>query len=83
MGEKPVTPAVPLRVQLRRSRLWTHLIRLLIRTLGAENPLLVDLPIFIKVSGKNLSVSTGDLALLDSLPDAQLALLDLQQPILA
>ena len=62
------------------SRLVIHLIRLCFTALGAEDPLLVDFPIIIKVPGKDLAVAAGDLALLDSLPNAQLALLYLQHP---
>ena len=51
--------------------------RLCISALGAENPLLVDFAVFIKVPGKDLAVAAGDFALLDSLPNAQLALLNL------
>lgn len=61
-----------------RALLPTHFIGLCIRTLGAEDPFLVNLPILIKVPGKDLAVATGDLALLDGLPNAQLALLNLQ-----
>lgn len=55
------------------------LVGLLIFALGTEDPLLVDLPILIKVPCQDWAVATRSLALLDCLSNIQLALLNLQQ----
>jgi hypothetical protein len=56
----------------------SHLERVRVEALAAEDELLVDLTVAVKVLRRDSAVAAGLLALLHSLPNRQLALLNLR-----